>query len=235
MEKRTFLKLSGIVAAGTMAGCSPLKKAVGVSTLGRYPYTLPALTYGFADLEPNIDALTMEIHHDRHHNGYVNKLNNALEATPGMQTMNLEQLLATIKPGDSALRNNGGGHWNHTMFWNWLSPKKTAPNERLTQAINQKWGTLEAFKGEFGDAAKSVFGSGWAWLCKDGNGNLFITSTPNQDNPLMTKIIDKPGTPILGIDVWEHAYYLHYQNKRADYIGAFWNVVNWNRVNELFG
>lgn len=235
MEKRTFLKLSGIVAAGTIAGCSPLKKAAGVSTMGRFPYTLPALSYGFTDLEPHIDAMTMEIHHDRHHNGYVNKLNNVLEGTPGMQTMNLEQLLATIKPTDTALRNNGGGHWNHSMFWTWLSPKKTQPNERLTQAINQKWGTMEAFQSEFADAAKSVFGSGWAWLCKDAAGNLFITSTPNQDNPLMTKITDKPGTPILGIDVWEHAYYLHYQNKRADYIGAFWKVVNWNRVNELFG
>lgn len=235
MEKRTFLKLSGIVAAGTMAGCSPVKKTTGGTTLGRFPYTLPALSYGFSDLEPHIDAMTMEIHHDRHHNGYVNKLNNALEGMPGMQSLSIEQLLATIKPEDAALRNNGGGHWNHTMFWNWLSPKQTQPNERLSQAINQKWGTFDAFQSEFADAAKGVFGSGWVWLCKDGTGKLFISSTPNQDNPLMTKIIDKPGTPILGIDVWEHAYYLHYQNKRADYIGAFWKVVNWNRVNALFG
>ncbi len=235
MEKRTFLKLTGIVAAGTMAGCSPLKKAAGAGALGQYPFTLPPLSYGFADLEPHIDAKTMEIHHDRHHNGYVNKLNNALEGAPALQSMRLEQLLGSIKEGDTALRNNGGGHWNHSMFWKWLSPIQTTPNDRLLQAINQRWGTMEAFQAEFANAAKGVFGSGWAWLCKDQSGNLFITSTPNQDNPMMSKIAAKPGTPILGLDVWEHAYYLHYQNKRADYIGAFWKVVNWDQVNALFG
>ncbi len=235
MKKRTFLKLSGIVGAGTLAGCSPLKSMAGAASLGQYPYTLPALPYGFADLEPHIDAMTMEIHHDRHHNGYANKLNAALEPHLNLQSLTLEKLLATIKPEDSALRNNGGGHWNHSMFWQWLTPKKTQPGERLTSAIQQEWGDMDTFKTAFGDAAKSQFGSGWAWLCKDGAGRLFITSTPNQDNPLMTKITGKTGTPILGLDVWEHAYYLNYQNKRGDYISAFWNVVNWDRVNTLFG
>ena len=235
MKKRTFLKLSGIVGAGTLAGCSPLKTMAGAVSLGSFPYSLPALSYGFTELEPHIDAMTMEIHHDRHHAGYVKNLNAALEPAPNLQSLSIEQLLATIKPEDAALRNNGGGHWNHTMFWQWLTPGSTQPGERLRTAIAQEWGSLEEFQKAFAKAASGQFGSGWAWLCKDEQGKLFITSTPNQDNPLMTKIIDKPGTPILGLDVWEHAYYLHYQNKRADYITAFWNVVNWDRVNALFG
>lgn len=235
MKKRTFLKLTGIAGAGALAGCSPLKSMAGVASIGSYPYQLPPLAYGFADLEPHIDAMTMEIHHDRHHQGYIKNLNAALEPALNLQSLSLEKLLATIKPEDSALRNNGGGHWNHTMFWQWLSPKKTMPGEKLMSAITREWGTMEAFQKEFGKAASGQFGSGWAWLCKDDQGKLFITSTPNQDNPLMTKITKQTGSPILGIDVWEHAYYLHYQNKRADYIAAFWNVVNWDRVNTLFG
>ena len=197
-------------------------------------HTLPALPYDKAALEPHIDATTMEIHHGRHHNAYVTNLNNALAGKPDLEALSVEDLCKAINtvPEDirNAVRNNGGGHWNHTFFWNIMGPNAGgAPSGDLAAAINAAFGSFDAFKEAFGKAGVGRFGSGWAWLVKK-DGKLAITSTPNQDNPLM----DGSGTPVLGLDVWEHAYYLKYQNKRPDYIAAWWNVVNWNAVAERF-
>ena len=197
-------------------------------------HTLPALPYDKTALEPHIDATTMEIHHGRHHNAYVTNLNNAIAGKPGLESKPVEDLCKEINtvPEDirTAVRNNGGGHWNHTFFWNIMGPNAGgAPSGDLAAAINAAFGSFDAFKEAFAKAGVGRFGSGWAWLVKK-DGKLAITSTPNQDNPLM----DGSGTPILGLDVWEHAYYLKYQNKRPDYIAAWWNVVNWNAVAERF-
>ena len=193
-------------------------------------YELPELGYAFDALEPNIDARTMEIHHDKHHAGYVAKLNAAVEGTDlGSKTVcelisSLDSLPENIR---GAVRNNGGGHCNHSLFWKVISPGgANAPEGELATAINASFGSFDAFKEQFAAAAATRFGSGWAWLVADKDGNLSICSTANQDNPRMTN----GGTPILGLDVWEHAYYLHYQNRRPDYIQAFWNVVNWTYV-----
>ncbi len=191
-------------------------------------FELPALPYDKAALEPHIDAMTMEIHHGRHHNTYVTNLNNAVKGTE-MENMSIEDLMKNISKYPVAVRNNGGGHYNHTLFWQIMSPNRGGePTGELASAINAKFGSYAAFKEEFAKAAVGRFGSGWAWLIVE-NGELKICSTPNQDNPLMDLNPDK-GTPILGLDVWEHAYYLKYQNKRPDYIAAFWNVVNWAEV-----
>lgn len=191
-------------------------------------FELPALPYDKAALEPHIDAMTMEIHHGRHHNTYVTNLNNAVKGTE-MENMSIEDLMKNISKYPVAVRNNGGGHYNHSLFWQIMSPNGGGePAGDLAAAINAKFGSFAAFKEEFGKAAVGRFGSGWAWLIVD-SGELKICSTPNQDNPLMDLNPDK-GTPILGLDVWEHAYYLKYQNKRPDYIAAFWNVVNWAEV-----
>lgn len=192
-------------------------------------HELPALPYPFDALEPHIDAQTMEIHHDRHHATYVNNLNAALEKHPELFDKSLDELLSNLDslPEDirTAVRNNGGGHANHTLFWEILSKNGGgAPSGELADAINSAFGSFEKFKEEFTKAATTRFGSGWAWLVVD-NGKLSVTSTPNQDSPIM-----EGKTPILGLDVWEHAYYLKYQNKRPDYINAFWNVVNWDEV-----
>jgi Fe-Mn family superoxide dismutase len=192
-------------------------------------HQLPALPYAFDALEPHIDAMTMEIHHDRHHATYVNNLNAALEGHADLQAKSIEDLIANLDavPENirTAVRNNGGGHANHSLFWEILSPNGGgAPTGELADAINSAFGSFDNFKAEFAKAAATRFGSGWAWLIVDG-GSLAITSTPNQDSPLM-----EGKTPILGLDVWEHAYYLKYQNKRPDYIAAFWNVVNWEEV-----
>lgn len=197
-------------------------------------HTLPPLPYDKTALEPHIDALTMEIHHDRHHNAYVTNLNNAIAGKADLEAMSVEDLCKNLGkvPEEirTAVRNNGGGHWNHTFFWNIMAPKAGgAPGGDLGAAINAAFASFDAFKEAFGKAAVGRFGSGWAWLVKK-DGKLAITSTPNQDNPLM----DGSGTPIIGIDVWEHAYYLKYQNKRPDYIAAWWNVVNWNAAAERF-
>jgi Fe-Mn family superoxide dismutase len=193
-------------------------------------YELPELGYAFNALEPNIDARTMEIHHDKHHAGYVAKLNAAVEGTDlGSKTVcelisSLDSLPENIR---GAVRNNGGGHCNHSLFWKVISPGgANAPEGELATAINASFGSFDAFKEQFAAAAATRFGSGWAWLVADKDGNVSICSTANQDNPRMTN----GGTPILGLDVWEHAYYLHYQNRRPDYIQAFWNVVNWTYV-----
>lgn len=198
------------------------------------PHTLPALPYDKAALEPHIDAQTMEIHHGRHHNAYVTNLNNALAGKADLEALSIEDLCKNIGkvPEDirNAVRNNGGGHWNHTFFWSIMGPNAGgAPSGDLAAAINAAFGSFDAFKEAFAKAGVGRFGSGWAWLVKK-DGKLAVTSTPNQDNPLM----DGSGTPILGLDVWEHAYYLKYQNKRPDYIAAWWNVVNWNAVAERF-
>ncbi len=190
-------------------------------------HTLPDLKYSFDALEPHIDAMTMEIHHDRHHNAYVTNLNKAIEGTDA-ENMSLEDLMANISKYPAGVRNNGGGHYNHTLFWEILGPNGGAPSGKLNDAINSAFGSLDGLKEKMNAAGATRFGSGWAWLIvKDGN--LEVCSTPNQDNPLMD-IADVKGTPVLGIDVWEHAYYLKYQNKRPDYLGAIWNVINWDAV-----
>lgn len=192
------------------------------------PHSLPPLDYAFNALEPHIDAQTMEIHHDKHHAAYVNNLNKALEGTDG-EGKTLEELMANISAYPMAVRNNGGGHYNHTLFWTVLGPNAGGtPSGDLATAINDAFGSFDAMKEKMNTAGATRFGSGWAWLIvKDGK--LDVCSTPNQDNPLMD-IADVKGHPILGIDVWEHAYYLKYQNKRPDYLSAIWNVINWNEV-----
>ncbi len=196
-------------------------------------FTLPDLPYAPAALEPHIDARTMEIHHGKHHAAYVNNLNAAIQGTDN-EGKSLEELLANISKLPVAVRNNGGGHWNHSMFWSVMAPNAGgAPSGELAAAIDKAFGSFDTFKTQFNAAAATRFGSGWAWLCVGEDGGLFVSSTPNQDNPLMD-IAEKPGRPILGLDVWEHAYYLHYQNRRPDYIAAWWNIVNWNEVAKRF-
>lgn len=195
-------------------------------------FELPALQYAFDALEPHIDARTMEIHHGKHHAGYVAKLNGAIEGTE-LESLSLEELIKDAGKHGSAVRNNGGGHYNHTLFWSVMSPNGgVAPSGDLGDAINSSFGSFDTFKEQFSNAAATRFGSGWAWLIvKDGK--LEVTSTPNQDNPLMD-VAEVKGSPILGIDVWEHAYYLNYQNRRPDYISAFYNVIDWNEVAKRF-
>jgi len=196
-------------------------------------FTLPDLPYGFDALEPSIDAQTMQIHHDKHHGGYVTKLNNAIDGTP-QADMSLEDLMKGVGSYSTAVRNNGGGHYNHSLFWTILSPNGGgSPSGDLASAINSSFGSFDAFKEDFAQAAGTRFGSGWAWLIVDDSGSLKVTSTPNQDNPLMD-VAETQGTPILGLDVWEHAYYLKYQNKRPAYISAFWDVVNWDEVGKRY-
>lgn len=194
-------------------------------------HQLPDLKYAFNALEPHIDATTMEIHHDRHHKAYVDNLNKAIEGTDAAD-MSLEDLMANISKYPAAVRNNGGGHYNHTLFWEILGADGGTPSGELSDAINTAFGSLDGLKEKMNTAGTTRFGSGWAWLIvKDGK--LEVTSTPNQDNPLMD-VAEVKGTPILGIDVWEHAYYLKYQNKRPDYLGAIWNVINWGEVAKRF-
>jgi superoxide dismutase, Fe-Mn family len=196
-------------------------------------FELPALPYAYDALEPHIDAKTMEIHHTKHHQAYVTNLNNAIAGTDleGKTLDEIQLLVATAAP---AVRNNGGGHWNHSLFWQILSPNGGGePTGAVAEAIQKTFGGYDKFKEEFTKAATTRFGSGWAWLCKMSDGNLQICSTPNQDNPLMPDSGCK-GTPLLGLDVWEHAYYLHYQNRRPDYIQAFYNLINWDEVNRRF-
>jgi Fe-Mn family superoxide dismutase len=196
------------------------------------PFTLPALPYATNALEPFFDTATMEIHHGKHHNAYVTNLNAAIAGTPN-ENKSLEELVANAGAIGGPVRNNGGGHWNHTFFWEQLAVNEGGkPSGDLAAAIDAKWGSFDAFKDEFKKAGIGRFGSGWAWLIvKDGG--LAISSTPNQDNPLMD-VAEVKGAPILGLDVWEHAYYLKYQNKRPDFIDAFWNVVNWDKVAERY-
>lgn len=192
------------------------------------PFTLAPLPYPHDALEPHIDTLTMQIHHGKHHQAYVDNLNKAIAGTPN-ENLSLESLIASAGSISPAVRNNGGGHWNHTFFWESLAPQAGGvPSGKLADAINASFGSFDSFKEKFATAGMTRFGSGWAWLIVN-NGKVEICSTPNQDNPLMD-IAETKGTPLLGVDVWEHAYYLKYQNRRADYLAAFWQVVNWNVV-----
>lgn len=192
-------------------------------------FEIQKLKYAFDALEPNIDAKTMEIHHDKHYAGYTNKLNAAIEGTD-LEGKTIENILKNLDMSDSAVRNNGGGFYNHSLFWEVMSPDGGGkPEGELAKAIDNAFGSFESFKDEFSKAAATRFGSGWAWLCVHEGGKLEICSTPNQDCPLMPKV-GCGGKPILGLDVWEHAYYLHYQNKRPDYIENFFNVINWKEV-----
>lgn len=196
-------------------------------------FELPKLDYAYDALEPHIDARTMEIHHTKHHQAYVTNLNNAIAGTDA-EKMSIEEICKNISKYPVAVRNNGGGHYNHSMFWKWMAPGKGGqPTGALADAINSAFGSFDDFKTKFNAAATTRFGSGWAWLVKTDGGKLEVTSTPNQDNPLMD-IAEVKGTPLLGLDVWEHAYYLHYQNRRPDYINAFWNVINWDAVASKF-
>ncbi|MCC5919480.1 MAG: superoxide dismutase [Cyclobacteriaceae bacterium] len=195
-------------------------------------FELPSLPYAYDALEPHFDAKTMEIHHSKHHNAYVTKLNGAIEGSD-LASKSLEDIQVEAGKAGAAVRNNGGGHFNHTLFWQILSPNGGGnPSGELAAAIDKTFGSFDKLKEEFNNAAATRFGSGWAWLIVK-NGELVVTSTPNQDNPLMD-VTDVKGTPILGLDVWEHAYYLKYQNKRPDYISAFWNLVNWEEVSKRF-
>ena len=195
-------------------------------------FTLPALPYAHDALEPHIDALTMQIHHGKHHQAYVDNLNKAIAGTPN-ENKSLEELVKAAGSISPAVRNNGGGHWNHSFFWELLAPNAGGqPTGALADAINDVFGSFDSFKEKVATAGATRFGSGWAWLIIN-NGTLQVTSTPNQDNPLMD-VAEVKGTPLLGIDVWEHAYYLKYQNRRPEYLSAIWNVINWNKVAEHF-
>lgn len=193
------------------------------------PFTLSPLPYAHDALEPHIDTLTMQIHHGKHHQAYVDNLNKAIADTEH-QNKTIEELVANAGKISVAVRNNGGGHWNHTFFWESLASNAGGtPKGELAAAIDKAFGSYDAFKEKFANAGMTRFGSGWAWLCINDQKELFISSTPNQDNPLMD-VAEAKGTPLLGVDVWEHAYYLKYQNRRADYLGAFWNVISWDKI-----
>lgn len=237
LSRRDFLFAGSLAAVGSVVGlrgreavaAGPAERAAGAAI------ALPELPYAYNALEPHIDARTMEIHHSRHHAGYTRKLLAALERYPDYAEQPIEILLADIPslPAglQTAVRNNGGGYWNHSLFWNIMSPNGGgAPTGKLAAAIDDQWGGFDAFKEDFSGTAASQFGSGWGWLSVDENGDLIVSSTPNQDNPLMNGLVAATGTPILGVDVWEHAYYLHYQNRRGDYIAEWWNVVDWDAV-----
>jgi len=196
-------------------------------------YTLPKLPYEYNALEPNIDSKTMEIHHGKHHQGYTNNLNGAIDGTE-LEGKSIEDILENLDMNNGSVRNNGGGYFNHSLFWEIMSPNGGGlPTGELADAINNSFESFENFKDTFSTAAKTRFGSGWAWLCVHKGGKLEVCSTPNQDNPLMPGVACK-GTPILGLDVWEHAYYLNYQNRRPDYVNAFFNVINWEEVSRRY-
>lgn len=242
MKKRTFLKLTGMAGAGLMVsplvGCGDSSAPEATSPAPSEPFTghvQSPLNYGFDALEPAIDAATMELHYGKHHAGYVRKLNAALDSDAARQQLPLEALLAGLKAGDAALRNNGGGHYNHELYWRVMQPGGAAtPQGMLAQAIDERFGSFDAFKEVFAAAGAKRFGSGWAWLIMDASGRLEVTSTANQDNPLMAQLVAQPGSPLLGMDVWEHAYYLNYQNRRKDYIAAFLDLVNWDIVGQQY-
>lgn len=247
MKKRNFIKTSSaiIVAAAVspMMACKEALKETKNSAedsaksavQGTPAFELPKLAFAFDALAPNIDAKTMEIHHGKHHAGYVRKFNAALEGN-ALAGKSIEDILASIGPDEAGLRNNGGGHYNHSLFWSVMSPSGGgAPSGDLADAINASFDSFDNLKEEFSNAAKTRFGSGWAWLCKGADNKLFVCSTPNQDNPVMDNISDQNGTPLLGLDVWEHAYYLNYQNRRGDYVDNFFNIINWNAVADRLG
>lgn len=203
------------------------------------PYELPKLDYDYSALEPHIDARTMEIHHTKHHQTYIDKVNQALEGHADLAGKDVKSLISDLNavPENirTAVRNNGGGHFNHSLFWTIIGPgQKGEPTGSLGEAIDEKWGSFDKFKAEFAAAGVGRFGSGWAWLCVRDDKSLCICSTANQDSPLMKGVVECTGTPVIGLDVWEHAYYLKYQNRRPDYINAFWNVVNWEQAEKNY-
>ena len=242
VSRRSLIGAAAVVGASVGMKVMP-GSAAPLSGSGRFiaaaqddptgPYTLPPLPYDYKALEPHIDALTVEIHHDRHHQTYVTNLNKAVVDQPELQAMSVEQLVTGLDAVPEAIRptvrNNAGGHVNHTMYWELMTPGGGAASSELTAAIDRDLGGLEALQTTVNDAGTKRFGSGWSWVVANG-GVLSVVSTPNQDNPLM----DGSGTPILGVDVWEHAYYLKYQNKRADYLAAWWNTLNWDVVSQRF-
>jgi Fe-Mn family superoxide dismutase len=238
-SRRNFIKKSALLSGAVLVGCTPAAlttpETPKVETIPPLPtslaFTQEPLEYDFAALEPYIDKQTMEIHFGKHHVAYINNLNKAL-AEQKITSGNLQTLLASISKFSTATRNNAGGHWNHTMFWKWMKPNGASTYAgKISEAINGQFSSLDKFKEAFTDAAMKRFGSGWVWLIEKGD-KLEIVSTPNQDNPLMD-ISDVKGKPLLGLDVWEHAYYLKYQNLRKDYITNWYNLVNWDKVNEL--
>jgi len=230
MKRRNFLALVGTsLAAAPVWANVYSSKSQGSKAIDS---VFPELPYAFNALEPYIDAQTMELHYTKHYKGYYNNFLAAIKNTTAAE-MDLNTLFAGISKQSMAVRNNGGGYYNHTLFWENMTPTKTNPSTGLKSAIDKSFGSLDKFKEEFSGVAKKHFGSGWAWLAADHNGNLFVTDSLNQDNPLMD-ISEKRGTPLLCLDVWEHAYYLHYQNRRAEYVDNFWNIVNWNTVNKRF-
>ncbi len=236
MERRKFLKNLGMgVAAIVFTGKSLADKLTNstISTMENFnTHEFPALPYAYDALEPYIDARTMEIHYDKHHRAYFNNFTAAIKGT-NLENSTIEQIFAKVSEAGDAVRNNGGGFYNHFFFWNNLAPKSAGPSAELSAALIKEFGSLDKFKELFSNSAKTRFGSGWAWLYLTADKKLAVGSTPNQDNPLMDVSTIK-GTPLLTIDVWEHAYYLKYQNKRADYIDAFWNVVNWEEVSKRY-
>ncbi len=229
MNKREFLKLNALIVGGAMLNPIP-SFALFTPQKNNGDFLLPDLDYAFNALEPFVDAMTMEIHHGKHHAGYVSKLNAAIKGT-SFEGKTIEGILASIGPEDTAVRNNAGGHYNHTLFWKVLTPNKnTKPSAKLTEAINQSFGSTESLKERMMAAGKTVFGSGWAWLVLGEDRKLAVLASSNQDNPMMLKISPQTGKPIFGIDVWEHAYYLKYQNKRGDYLSSIWEIINWEEV-----
>jgi Fe-Mn family superoxide dismutase len=241
ISRRDFLRAGTLAAlAGTFSrGGFVMADEAEILEPAANPWELPDLPYSYYALEPYIDRRTMEIHHSRHHAAYARNAAAALEPYADLQALPIEELLAAIPelPADirTSIRNNGGGHWNHNLFWATMSPRGgRAPVGALGEAINATFGDYPRFREQFARAAATVFGSGWAWLIVDTEGDLAITSTPNQDNPLMTGLVEQTGTPILGLDVWEHAYYLLYQNRRTDYITAWWEVIDWPKVDALY-
>jgi Fe-Mn family superoxide dismutase len=236
MERRNFIKNLGLGAAATYLTGKALgqnltnSKNTNMENLQTLEF--PALPYAYDALEPYIDAKTMEIHYDRHHRAYFNNYVNAVKGTP-LENLPLEKVFASVSTAGDAIRNNGGGFYNHTIFWKNLGKGSSGPSDELSSVINQAFGSFDKFREIFNNAGKTRFGSGWAWLYINADKKLAVASTPNQDNPLMD-LSPVKGTPLLTLDVWEHAYYLKYQNKRADYIDAFWNVVNWDEVNRRY-
>jgi Fe-Mn family superoxide dismutase len=196
-------------------------------------FKLPPLPYAYDALEPTIDAATMTLHHTKHHQAYVDKLNEGIGEDPELEGKSLEEILASVSLRSAKVRNNGGGHWNHSFFWETMKPGGSRPAGRLAEAVDQAFGSLDAFKTKFGEAGVARFGSGWAWLILGSDGQLQITTTQNQDNPLMD-VAETKGTPILGNDLWEHAYYLTYNNRRPDYLKAWWDVVDWEKVAQRY-
>ncbi len=230
MKRRNFISLVGT----TLIASPVLAKLINTPTtqLSVGEYTFPQLPYAYNALEPYIDAKTMELHYDKHHRGYYSKFIDAIKNTSEANE-NFTSLFSKISSQSSAIRNNGGGFYNHMLFWENMSPNRSNPSTALLKAIERDFGSIDKLKEEFNNAAKKQFGSGWAWLSINTEGKLLVSSTPNQDNPLMD-VVSQRGTPLLALDVWEHAYYLQYQNRRAEYIDNFWNIINWEIVNMRF-